>query len=386
MAGPGVSSGDIWEPNPEFRLPDKDLIVALIIFNNVMYSQETYDPVFSADGTYQVKQGNLEPNLPDHWFSAIACADQLRICNPNAGGKCTPLTGAYLVRPKGLGFTEQQEATAERIIHARLHSTVFDVLYQQGGNALLASDLLDAFLMSPPLPRNQWVLETTKWFQKTMANVQHRIVEFPNNQWDTHSTGGAAVVKPEDWFSFSSNAMRDLCNQQLVRSSDEYQTFSLEGIVIVIVVSVVLVVLSCTLEFCVFRPQRRRNPEGPRRYKRLAYGADGQLQLLRVVLEKEGYGDWEDKLDGIPYRVPKDLSNEKDIRSVFEEPQSFQMRKMQRSSVDARAYRPGHGYHQVSYDYGSDAWPNPAAQPSPALGYRPNFGHVEDSRPLLYGR
>jgi hypothetical protein len=386
MAGPGTSSGDMWRPYPEFRLNDKDLTVALIIFNNVMYDQETYDPVFSADGTYQVSRGNLELNLPDHWFSAIACADQLRICDPNTRGACSPLTGGFLVRPMGLGLTEKQEATAERIIDARLHSTIFDVIYQQGGNALMASDLLSGLITSPPLPRNQWILETTKWFQTAMANVQYRIVEFPNNAWDTDTNDGVDVVQPEDWFNFSSNAMRELCSQQFVRSTDEYQTFSLEGIVIVIVISIVLIVVSCALEWCVFRPKRRRYPEGSRRYKRLAYAADGQLQLLRVVLEKEGFGDWEDKLEDTPFRIPKDPLNQKDITSKFEEPRSFQMRSLQRQPANTGSNRSGNGYHQVSNSYGLAPWPDPNIRPLSAPENRPGIGYGEDAAPLLYGR
>jgi hypothetical protein len=72
MAGPGASSGDSWRPDPEFRLSDKDLTLALVIFNSVAYSHPVYDPVFSANGTWSVSNGNLEQNLPDHWVSVIA--------------------------------------------------------------------------------------------------------------------------------------------------------------------------------------------------------------------------------------------------------------------------------------------------------------------------
>jgi hypothetical protein len=118
-----------------------------------------------------------------------------------------------------------------------LHSTILDVIYLQGGSALMASDRL-VDLVSPALPRDQWIIETTKWFQMAMADVQYRIVEFPNDEWDTDTTSGPNVVKPEDWFNYSSSAMRDLCSQQLLRSSDQYQTSSLSGIVIVLIVSI----------------------------------------------------------------------------------------------------------------------------------------------------
>ena len=286
----------------------------------------------------------------------------------------------------GLGLTEKREATAERIIDARLHSTIFDVIYQQGSNALMASDLLSGLVTSPPLPRHQWILETTKWFQTAMANVQYRLVEFPNNAWDTDTNDGVDVVQPEEWFNFSSNAMRELGSQQLVRSTDEYQKFSLEGIVIVIAISFALIVVSCTLEWCVFLPKRRHYPEGSRRYKRLAYAADGQLQLLRVLLEKADYGDWQDKLEETPYRIPKDPSNQKDITSSFEEPQSFHMRSVQRRSVDAGSYRSGHGYHQVSNSYGLAPWPDPSIRPLSARRNWAGFGYAGDSTPLLYDR
>lgn len=217
-----------------------------------------------------------------------------------------------------------------------------------------------------------------------MANVQYRIAEFPNNEWDTNTTSGPNVVPPEEWFNFSSNAMRELCNQQLVRSTDEYQTFSLEGIAVVILISFALIITSLTVESCDFRPQRRRHPDGARRHERLAYAADGQLQLLRVVLENTGYTNWHDKLEDIPFRVPKDDAIQKDIKPGLVEPESFQLRRMQRASEAAKTdCRSQYGYHGVQTMYGLAPWPDPTVRPSSAPGTRGLHSHEEDSAPLL---
>lgn len=181
---------------------------------------------------------------------------------------------------------------------------------------------------SPALPDDQWTREVMKWFQTALANIQYRIVDFPNNFWaangtiagDWKTTGNTdyGVVAAKNWQESFAPALEGLCEQQLVRSTDQYQSFLLVGVLIVVVVSVVLIVVSWTLEMCVRRRGSRREG-GKKRHKLLAYVADGKTQLLHEVLKGAGHGGWENEFDAVPSRRPADADRERDISPVREQ-------------------------------------------------------------------
>jgi len=255
--------------------------------------------------------------LPDHLFVTLACDHRLQLCN-SADGACTALTGNNLTTYDAIGLNDKQLATAERILLARLHSHIYDTINGACGSALAANDhLVDLF--SPQLPDDQWIREVTRMYQTALANVQLRIVDFPNNAWLTNDSETLGVIAAQNWAESEHNAMAELCKQQRVQSTNQYQSFSFWGVIIVVAVSSILIITSWTLESCVERrPDLRARDgvklEGEKRYRQRAWIADGKLQLLRMALKDAGYVNWVNEMEYVPYREVID-----DIDPVIEE-------------------------------------------------------------------
>lgn len=268
--------------------------------------------MFSANGTFTGTIGNQTWYIPDYYISTLACADQIQLCN-SATANCSPLMGSDPTAYLQLGLTKSQQATAVRLILAHQHSHIYDVVNGRGGSALAASDLL-VNLFSHELPDNQWIAEATQMFQTALANVQLRIVDFLTNTWFTNTTRNllvlaASAVDPDD----KGPEMEALCRQQRVQSTAEYQSFSLAGVIIVCVLSPAVITTSWFLESCV-KQRKSLQSNGSKRYRRLAWVADGKLQLLRMALTGSGYRGWEHEMDDVPVR-----SGVKDIQPPFED-------------------------------------------------------------------
>ena len=146
------------------------------------------------------------------------------------------------------------------------------------------------------------------------------------------------------------------------------------------------------LESCVFRRKSRKYTEGRRRYKRLTWAADGQLQILRLALEKTGHVSWKNKLGDIPVRSPKDPSIQQDIGPSFEEPSTFnvQMRNLPRRTGDDMGvpvgYRAARDYSNVYGAQVPDQRVDHRPQPASAPRFHGGSWYVEDSAPLLHSR
>ena len=378
------------------KTEDSEFTLVFIAPNSIGYLGPVYDGVFSATTRANVTDYGLgsvyfsDTLTKGTWFSTIACHDQTRICGKDS---CTPLTSSPKLDFRNLGLNSVQEATALRIKTMREHSNVWNMVHMQGSAALMASDLIMT-VASPALPSDQWVLEVTTWYQSLLANLQYQAVEFPNNAEGTYP-----IVQAD-------GILEKQCYSQLVRNTAEYQSFSLSGVLIIVVVSAALIVLSWTLESCVFAGTGRQSG-AYERYKRLAYSADGKHQLLRSTLEAAGYGAWKDELEHIPYRdLPPQL--QKDIHPITADteevviqmqeypskPQSFSsssqfhavppQEERDPSRRVASPYRPVNDYHTYS-SYGSEPipmyenlgpvparieTPKQTAVNSPPMGYR----------------
>lgn len=111
---------------------------------------------FSANGTYtQTLNDGITFYLPDQWFTVLACADQIQLCN-SVTSTCSTLTGNMVTGYNVLGLSKIQQATAERIILAQLQSHMYDIVNGPGASVLQASDKL-INLFSPQLPNDQWM-------------------------------------------------------------------------------------------------------------------------------------------------------------------------------------------------------------------------------------
>lgn len=346
MAAPCSSAyynclADNWLPrsNLQFRelFHDSDVTIIQQASNAVFYREQILDPFFYAG--FQAMKGMW---LSSQWIYHIGCTDQFQLCNPNTG-ECSALTGAQKLSTEALNLNEKQHATAERIQKARVFSTIYDAVYHHTAVPLLVDDIRSMF-GSIPFPSDQWTKEVEMWFQTTLANIQLRIQDFPNNFWNEDPSQPPKPVRAQDW-PVATEAMTDLCGQQLVRPTEQYQSFSLAGIIIVSALSLSIIILSWTLEGCLGRFSNRK-PGGSKRYKLVAYSADGKLQLLRTCLESVGVDRWQNKLGHVPYRYPPNPQDEKDIMP-WSNKEDIPMQRMQHQSYDS-----GYGHARTaSYQY-----------------------------------
>ncbi|KAF7190092.1 hypothetical protein HII31_08423 [Pseudocercospora fuligena] len=300
-----------WTPIPELRFDDADTTIAFLAFNKVLYLETNFDPLFSANGTYPLvgEQDGITYYEPDLYFGTVVCKDQLKICNVRTN-TCSPFSGMKSIDLSSLDLNDKQYATAQRIQFARWSSNIYSVIAGQGPVEAIDAYrfLVDRF--SYNVPDDQWITEITKWYKASLANIQYRMVEFPNNAISQYSSSENMSLNYT-----AAEAMSALCHNQLVRSTAQCQSFSLAGLLIVVIFSCSIIFTSWGIDSCVAKRKDRRDG-GVKRYKRLAWIADGKLQLLRMALQGAGYDGWEDELEKTPTRKEREGQ---DIEAVVEE-------------------------------------------------------------------
>ncbi|MGG6498668.1 UNVERIFIED_CONTAM: hypothetical protein NY603_37650, partial [Bacteroidetes bacterium 56_B9] len=72
---------------------------------------------------------------------------------------------------------------------------------------------------SGPLPDNQWQKEVEGWYQTALANLQFRIAEMPNHKWGEMDKDSPFYTPVGSLNYTGAQAMKDLCHQQLMRST-----------------------------------------------------------------------------------------------------------------------------------------------------------------------
>ena len=226
----------------------------------------------------------------------MACLDQRQFRNPTTNDTTT-LGNLESKECQSLGLNQQQNATIERMILALELSDTFNNVNGQNGAALQATSKLYQ-LLSPGLPDNQWQLELQGWFEISLAKLQRYVLDFVDNPWaqDTTTNKYISVVPPSAWPESDSDALQAQCSQQLIRGIAAFQTFSVLGIAIIVVVSITLIIPSWTLSKCV-----RKSSQGAG-YRTHANIAHGKLNLLRMALEGRGYTGWTNADEDIPIR------------------------------------------------------------------------------------
>lgn len=182
--------------------------------NNVSYAGPVRDPLFAA--TEMLPYGAYRA---DHTFRTLACADQMQVCD-HQGNKCSPMQGlSILGRDLSFseGFSPIQEATAARIALAFQQTSSYSVVTSTQQSALSASDLLIGMAHdSRGLPADQWIRETTGWFETGLANLQLQIAQYPNNFWGTNGSDFSGITPPAEYpRSDLSDALAKLCVRQL---------------------------------------------------------------------------------------------------------------------------------------------------------------------------
>jgi hypothetical protein len=250
-----------WVPIPDFNRTDADVTMFFLSQNKIAYLERTLDPWFWANGSDWQEINGLNLTLANRFFSAMACTEQFRFCNPAKENPdaCLPWTGLVPLQrvlaendPVAGLFNVPQLLTAQRILTHMTLSTLHYSVVTLRGAALWANDLVYGNI-SPGLPDNQWQMEALGWFQTSLAKLQSYIVQFAANSDDLGPYG--RVQTPLDMLGTNSNGehdeasnavyqmMQDQCSNQLVRTTGEMQNFSFLGVMVIVLFSCTVIVL-----------------------------------------------------------------------------------------------------------------------------------------------
>jgi hypothetical protein len=190
---------------------------------------------------------------------------------------------------QSLDLNVAQTITAQRIIQYLSNSGTYSSVLGSGAAALKASDpMLNFKCLS--LPDDQWRTEVEGWFETSLANIQAYAVEFPSATGDFAPYGSLGFPG----VNASTNKMwEDQCNNQKIRSTGGYQTFSF-GLIFMLSVGAMIVIAQGGLKiFNCFRGKVREDLELLAKPPRdLMYAVDGKFQLQRIVQEEGKHGTW----------------------------------------------------------------------------------------------
>ena len=262
-----------------------------------IYLESVNDPWFLAQVQYVDEAANTTYYLSQDPVAVLGCAYQFEICNTDVvkGRICfnANIQGATLEEQLvEVNFNAKQTAIAKRVLTSAYIGSVYSVILAQGASDLLANRrTIDGLATS--LPPDQWVLEANQMFGTSLNNLQLLSVEYITGP-DDRSDGGNIVDLPDEdkW----------MCTNQIVRR-DNYTSFNVLGLAIILVVGGCLILLNLTLISMVSRIQQvtasgqRRNEE---------WQASGLLQLHRITLENQGVDPWESTDVSIPVTTYSD--------------------------------------------------------------------------------
>ncbi|KAL9621339.1 MAG: hypothetical protein Q9160_004230 [Pyrenula sp. 1 TL-2023] len=270
-------------PNDDLLLTDSDVIIIYMSAKDVIYTSKIDDPWYAAHhyiGSYTSTGSGVSGPVPayisDEPASALGCKQHYQVCGPGSSPQhdCVISGGEIDV---SYSRTDDQDEVVRWIMAN--HRGIGEVV-----ETLTTSSLTSRFGLAQgtqgPLPDDQWQSEVEFWHNIGIVSLQSIT---------------AAAIGPDDpniqryfWGSPPTEATRNLCNNQKIRSP-AYSNFSVLGLSIVLVIGGIIIVLGYTIEYLIDLIERRLNKV---KYSRLEWGTNDILQTQRMAYEGLGIGTW----------------------------------------------------------------------------------------------
>jgi len=281
---------------PDIQHINADITIFFLTANSILYTHLNNDLIFGATTKVDLVENN-SVNVSyraDNPVAVLGCADQHQWCSavePVGKKNCSGLESLNTLSGDISMFRDnpRQLATANRINDAIGYSNMWYVVDPRGVAAIQASEtVFEIFQHS--LPDNQWTIEVRGWFNTALAKVQQALVEVavgPVLQNPTDFTV-TAPTKPYDWA---------LCDAQIVRSSGQYQNFSVLGLAIIVAFSTFFIWLGSVIDKATGWAQRWFHKGEDRR---LQWLLEDKLQLQRMAYVAANQGKWEGHADSVP--------------------------------------------------------------------------------------
>lgn len=298
-------------PDSQFNRTDADVSI-LVLNNRVAYTGRVDDPFYQAT---LPAGGN---RLAEAWISnmtltGLACTEQYQFCNParsESPESCTPLGALYDFDwddpPTSLSLNARQSATY-RMLRSMIYYMRFNSFLMFLKNEILVANKLvyGSFGISSPLPPTSWQQEIENIHNLSLAGMQLNSIAHAANS-DVQIREGLRlsdyIIPETDPESLA------LCKNQRVRVTT-YSSFSMLGILIILIVSTLIILVDTYLPGLVHRLQRT-SMKGD--IARQAWDEDDILQIQRLALEGRGVGPWKQKTGGVPVTAGWDIKFRRD--------------------------------------------------------------------------
>lgn len=281
-----VTASD-FSPIQDFQVTNSDVTLVSIL-NQAKYAGNSTDPLFKA---LNETSTNSQFYTASNDLSFLGCTEQYQFCN-RGNGRCTDLTGLYGVKESidegNLALNAKQQAIYTVMWKAAWAMAMQWAMTVLSDNVLLARDWVFTAKSqsSSPLPPDQWILESYNLHNLSLAVFQRRVNEYASPENFEIKPGVSSldkIVRQEG------PNMAALCDLQKIRSMT-HMSFSILGMVIILVVGSILVLLDWFLVQYIFwfRAVTHR-----RLAKKEDWKHSGTLSLHKQALQAGGIGPWD---------------------------------------------------------------------------------------------
>ncbi len=141
----------------------------------------------------------------------------------------------------------------------------------------IASETVHEDAQSASIPPDQWIIETRNWFSVGLSRLQQAMVSYASGPTNLGTYG--VIDRP----AANDSTGQSLCRNQMVRdTTGEHQSFSLLGVILIVVLGGAIILSSFFLDTVVGCVQKwtRWGVE-----KRRQWTYDGKFILLKVAFE-----------------------------------------------------------------------------------------------------
>ena len=221
------------------------MVVTLVFLSKqATYITPVNDPWFQANNL--VKQSILSSDSDAaeiHLYagadpvSVLACTEETLLANSTGGEDTAGLDLVTHVNVSqetfGLHWKKKQVSIVQRMQDNLAYTALPLTIYSLNGNGLLASSYVQ-YNMGPGLPDSQWQLEVMNWFGTSLNALQAFTVQYVTGYGrDDFNKFLTRPSASEKW----------MCDHQIVKR-DDYNSFSVLGVAIVLIASLAIVLLN----------------------------------------------------------------------------------------------------------------------------------------------
>jgi hypothetical protein len=302
------ADANYWTPSTAVFSTEDDADIALYIFNanSLLYLSPVDDPMFSAHVektrdygfTHSKQLGDITVYAPDHITQFISCSEKVQLQNVRTGQQSQLSSlNSTLNSIKNLGFNDNQQATAHRLVEPFSLYMTSDLVSLQGPPALKSQQYVEGILSSG-LPDNQWQQELKGWFDLSLAYHQASVVSYASKNFSASLPALELLSLNSLVSQMSDKTAESTCHNQMIRNSGQYQSFSMVGLLIIVTTGLVIVVISLCLQplvdFC------RRKFGSNQSFRGALWRTDFVLQQQRMVFEGGDLGNWTNTRELVP--------------------------------------------------------------------------------------